>query len=82
LQVRQRADRIQAHKTAMIEDLLKLGLGFRIPALGHQSFATHIGRVQPAKIETEVEAVRRKLILSSDLELLQAVRSLAAPECG
>lgn len=51
LQVGQRADGIQAHEPAMIENLLKLDRSFPIPARGSQSLAAHIGRVQTAKIK-------------------------------
>src|SRR5271169_975625 len=78
LQIRQRADGIQPHETAMIENLLKLGRRFRIPARGNESLTAHIGRVQSAKIKMiEVEAVRCELIPKSDLQPLHAVCGLA-----
>src|SRR5262249_48269099 len=61
LQMRHRADGIKAHNTAMIEDLLKFGRGFRVPVRGHEGLAAHISRVQTAKIKmVEVQAVRRQ----------------------
>ena len=66
----------------MIENLLKLGRRFRIPVRGKESLAAHVGRVQTAKIKTEVEAIHRQLISKSDLQLLHAVCGLAPPQCG
>ena len=80
--MRQHANGIDPHNTAMIEDLLKLGRRFRIPARGNESLAPHIGRVQTAKIKLGVEAIRRQLILPSDFEAVRAIRGLAPPQCG
>src|SRR5215831_15384771 len=78
LQVRQCADWIRAHKATMIEDLLKLGSGFRVPARSHESLAPHIRRVQTAKNEIrKVEAIHRELIRTRDFQPLYAVRELA-----
>src|SRR5437763_2874053 len=67
LQMRQWADGIQAHETAMMENLLKLGRGFRITVSGNKGLAAHIRRVQTAKVERrEVEAIHRQLIGTSD----------------
>ena len=53
----------------MIEDLLKLGRGFRIAVGGNESLAAHVSRVQTAKIEViEVEAIRCQFIRKSDLQ--------------
>ena len=73
----------EAHDTAMIENLLKLGGRFRIPVRGNESLAAHIGRVQTAKIEMiEVEAIHRQLIRTSDFQPLHAVCGLAPTQCG
>src|SRR5262249_46610798 len=64
LQMRQRADGIQPHDAAMIENLLKLGRCFWVAVRGNEGIAAYIGRVQTAKVPTiEVEAVHRQLIL-------------------
>ena len=73
----QRADRIGANETAVIEDLLKFGGRRRIRVRRHQRLTSHIGRVQTAKIVmTEVEPIDGQLIRKSDL---QAVRSVCRP---
>ena len=76
--MRQCADWIQAHKATMIEDLLKLGPGFRVPARTHESLAPHVRRVQTAKNGIQkVEAIHRELIRTRDFQPLYAVRELA-----
>ena len=61
--MRQCADGIRAHDATMIESLLKLGGGFRIPVRGQQRLAAQIGRVQTAKvIMIDIEAVRSQCI--------------------
>jgi hypothetical protein len=82
LQVRQRAYGIRTHDPTMIEKLLKLGGRFRRPMCGQQRLASHVCRVQPAKIVViEVEAVYCQLIAQSDLQPLQAFRGLPALQC-
>ncbi len=81
--MRQRADGIQPHDTAMIENLLKLGRRFRIPTRGHERLAAHVGRVQTAEIKmNEVQAIRRQFIAKSDLQPLHAVCGLTPLQCG
>ncbi len=79
----QRADGIEAHETAMIENLLKFGCGLRVSAHGHQGFATHICRVQTAKIELrEIESSHPQLIAKSGLQQLHTLDGLASPQRG
>src|ERR1041384_3554886 len=80
--MRQRADGIQPHNPAMIENLLKLRCRFRIPVLGNQSFAAYISRVQTAEIKTETEPIRRQFISMSDFEALHGFRRLALAQFG
>src|ERR1700694_3017475 len=73
-QMRECTDGVRADDTSMIENLLKLGHGFRIAVCGNPCLAAHIGRVQTAKIKMiEFETVPRQLIAKSDLEPLHAV---------
>ena len=72
-----------ADETAMIEDLLELRCGFRVPVHGNQSLAAHARRVQPAEPKTlTVETIHRQLIRKSDSQLRQAVCRLASSQGG
>jgi hypothetical protein len=59
----------------MIENLLKLSSGFRIPVLGNQHLAAHIGRVQTTKKPMiEVESVPCQFVSKGDLQPLRSFR--------
>src|SRR5947209_6496546 len=81
LQVCQCADRVQPHDATMIEKFLKFSCGFRVPSRGNESLASHIGRVQTAKIiMSEVEAIHGQLITPCDFKALQGICGLSSPQ--
>jgi hypothetical protein len=77
-----RADWVRAHDPAMIENLVKHDGCLRISAFGKESFAAHVGRVQTAKIKTEIKTIRRQSYRRAIFEALHGIRRLARPQCS